>query len=396
MKILMLFQTSPYPSDLGPAKRNTPFFLENLKRHEVSVLAFGTRQQEKRFRELYGHRCKHIVFVDARKPRAVRFLLRIWNVLVGHNSERLFSRKFARAFRRLLNMERFDLVHCCTPFFGYFDLPCNIPCVGDAHNVAFDYFKRVYKQSHNRLLRLYHYLDYRHMLREEPKITRKFDVVLATTDIDREKLRQLLPSQEIVTIPNGVDEAFFETLSVPEEPNSILFTGYISYPPNYQGMMYFLDKVFPLILDLVPEARLYIVGANPPKTLQRRARENVVVTGWVDDVRPYFSRTRVFAIPLLVGGGIRGKALEAMAMRRPIVTTTVGCEGINLKHEDSALFADTPADFARAIVRLFEDESLRERLTSRAYNNVVEGYSWERNGLALERVYDSLAKSTVR
>jgi glycosyltransferase involved in cell wall biosynthesis len=148
-----------------------------------------------------------------------------------------------------------------------------------------------------------------------------------------------------------------------------------------------------LILKKEPNAVIYVVGAYPPKMLQRRASSNIIVTGWVDDIRPYFARGQLFVIPLLVGGGIRGKALEAMAMKRPIVTTSLGCEGINLKHEESALFADEPKAFAEAVVRAFHDASLRRKLTEQAYKNVVEGYSWEANGLMLEELYQSLRQA---
>jgi len=98
----------------------------------------------------------------------------------------------------------------------------------------------------------------------------------------------------------------------------------------------------------------------------------------------------VFIIPLLIGGGIRGKALEAMAMKIPIVTTTVGCEGINLRHGDSALFADSPAEFADAVVRLFSDSALRAELTNNAYRYVLREHKWVEKGKDLERVYESV------
>ncbi len=113
-----------------------------------------------------------------------------------------------------------------------------------------------------------------------------------------------------------------------------------------------------------------------------------MVTGFVEDVRPYMARSEVFVIPLLIGGGIRGKALEAMAMKIPIVTTSIGCESILLKHEESALFADTPVEFADAVLRLFNDELLRKRLSERAYQTVIEQYNWITKGEDLHRVYE--------
>ncbi len=390
----MIFQTSPYPPDLGPTKRNIPLFLENIKRHEVSVLAFGTEEEEKRFREMYGARCKHIVFVNNKRPRIVNFLLRLWLLATGRSSfRRFYTRKFARALDELLKQERFDLIHCCTTILGYYQLPANIPLVGDTHNVEYDNIYRAFKQSHNLILKAYFYWDHLRLKHEELEITRKFDVVVTTTERDRQLYLKELPDKPMVVIPNGVEPAFFQRLEIAEEPKTMVFTGLMNYLPNHHGVTYFLDEIFPLILEREPDARVMIVGAFPPKKLLRRASANVIVTGWVDDVRPYFLRGQVFIIPLLIGGGIRGKALEAMAMRRPIVTTTIGCEGINLKHEESALFADTPREFADAVVRLFNDPTLRARLAENAYRSVVEGYSWEVNGLAFERVYQSLVRS---
>jgi len=391
MKILMVFQSSPYPTDLGPSKRNTPFLLENQKRHEVSVLSFGTPEEEKGFRETYGKNCKHIRFINNHRPRLLNLLLRIWNMLTGHNSSRwLYDTRMQAALDEMVLKEKFDLIHCCTPLFGYYRLPETIPLVGDAHNVAYDFFLRTYQQAKFGFGKLYLWLDYLHMKREEAAVSRRFDVLLATTEIDKAKFQQLLPEKRVVVIPNGVDASFFQQQHVDEVPKTMVFAGLMSYPPNAQGAAYFLDQIFPLIRKREPTAKVTIVGAYPPKSLLRYADENITITGWVDDVRPYFARAQVFVIPLLVGGGIRGKALEAMAMKRPIVSTRIGCEGIALAHEESALFADTPEEFAEAVLRLFADADLRARLTAKAYQNVLEGYSWEANGRALDRVYHSL------
>jgi len=147
-----------------------------------------------------------------------------------------------------------------------------------------------------------------------------------------------------------------------------------------------------VILGLEPQARICVVGKSPTRQLRARASENVIVTGFVEDVRPYMGRAQVFVIPLLAGGGIRGKALEAMAMKRPIVTTTIGVEGIHLRHEHSALFADTPDAFAKAVVRLFRDPGLRERLAENAFATAQSSYNWEAKGKEL----DGLLRSVVQ
>jgi glycosyltransferase involved in cell wall biosynthesis len=394
MKLLMIFQTSPVPPDLGPSKRNVPLLLENIKRHEVSVIAFGTPTEEQKFRDLYGKQCKHIVFVNNNRPRAFNLFLRIWYFLTGRSSYwRFYSSKLERALHDLLAREQFDLIHCCTTILGLHRLPEAPPLVGDTHNVEYDNVYRAFQRSRNPLEKIYFYWDYLRLKQEELECSRKFHVIVTTIERDREIYRRDGVDRPMVVIPNGVDPAFFEKQNVTEEPKSMVFAGLMSYFPNKHGIMYFLDEIFPRILEKESEARVYVVGAFPSKELLRRANPRIVVTGWVDDVRPYFARGQVFVIPLLVGGGIRGKALEAMAMRRPIVTTTIGCEGINLKHEESALFADSPQEFADAVVRLFRDANLRNALTQKAYQNVLEGYRWESSGLAFERIYQSLLSS---
>ena len=196
-------------------------------------------------------------------------------------------------------------------------------------------------------------------------------------------------------IQNGVDLSFLEPQLVEPEPKTMVFTGKMSHYPNIHGISYFLDEVFPRILSEEPSARLYVVGAYPSREMLRRASDRVIVTGFVEDVRPYMARGEVYIIPLLIGGGIRGKALEAMAMKKPIVSTSIGCEGINLKHEDSALFADAPEDFAAAVLRLFKDKALCTKLGQKAYENVVEGYNWKAKGEEIDRLYQTVVQNGV-
>ncbi|MBI5472062.1 MAG: glycosyltransferase [Ignavibacteriae bacterium] len=385
----MVFQFAPYPADLGPAKRNFPFFQENLKRHDVTVLSFGTPEEKQKIDAVFGDKCR-VVYVNNKRPRALNFLLRIWLLLTGRSSyRRFYSWKMQRAIDQLVKEEQFDLIHCCTTMLGYHKFPRHIPLVGDTHNVEYDAVYRAYKQTSS-FVKPYFYWEYLRVKQEELQNCEPFHVMIATTQQDYKKFRAVLPNKKIHIIPNGVDLAFFQNQKVKEEERTLVFTGLMSYYPNNHGILYFLDEIFPLILEQAPDAKITIVGAEPPKKLQRRASDNITVTGFVDDVKPYFARGQVFVIPLKIGGGIRGKALEAMAMRRPIVSTTLGCEGINLKHEDSALFADTPEEFAQAVIRMFNEPELRTRLTEKAYRNVLDGYSWEVNGLALDRVYQSL------
>jgi glycosyltransferase involved in cell wall biosynthesis len=191
-------------------------------------------------------------------------------------------------------------------------------------------------------------------------------------------------------VPNGTDISFFSPRESEPEPHTMVFPGVMNYHPNDQGIHYFLDEIFPRITARVPDAKIYVVGSRPSGRLLGRASDKIIVTGHVKDIRPYIAGAQVFVIPLWVGGGTRLKVLEAMAMKKPIVSTTIGCEGINVKHNESVLFADAPAEFADAVVRLFNDPVLRTRISTAAHTIVTQnGHTWRDIGQRLEEVYNA-------
>lgn len=395
MKILMLFPYAPLPPphDLGGTKRNLPFLLENLKRHDVAVIAYGKRRQEDALRTYLGDRCREISFVDTGRKRWQNGVEQIFLLLTGRSPFRQFFRQAMQdRIDAYCASHPVDLIHCCTQLLGCFTFPAGVTVVTDTHEVTFDLFRRFYQSTRRPLKRLWYYLQYRFGKPEEIRLCNRFDALVATTERDAEVFRAVCPAQEIHVVGNGVDPGFLEELPDPVVPASLVFTGKMSYFPNHQGILWFLDEVFPLILRRRPDSRITVVGISPGKELLARASERVAVTGFVEDVRPYIARAEVFVIPLLVGGGIRGKALEAMAMRKAIVSTRIGCEGIDLVHDRSALFADDPAGFARAVVGLFDDRALRERLGACARETVEKEYNWSAQGEKLSRVYARAAE----
>jgi len=227
-------------------------------------------------------------------------------------------------------------------------------------------------------------------LREEMQVCKMQDALLVTSARDKEILNAEVPQVPKFVIPNGVDMMYFRPSHLVPEPASLVFTGLMSYIPNHDGMLYFLDKIFPLVLREVPHARVYIVGGQPRRKLVKRASHNVVVTGYVEDVRPYVWRSSVFVVPLRMGGGTRLKIFEAMAMKKPVVTTSIGCEGIDVRNGESALIADEPQAFAQAIVQLIQSADLRQRLIENGYELVKSEYEWSVIGQRVGEVYQSL------
>jgi glycosyltransferase involved in cell wall biosynthesis len=178
-------------------------------------------------------------------------------------------------------------------------------------------------------------------------------------------------------VPTGVDTAYFAEVGGPARPRHMVFTGSMDWLPNEDGMVYFVRDVLPLIRRHEPTATLSIVGRAPTPAIARLAsEEGVEVTGRVDDVRPHMAAGAVYIVPLRIGGGTRLKIFEAMAMGKPVVSTTIGAEGLPVTPGADVVIADTAETFADAVVRLFRDDAERRRIGAAAKRLVAERYDW--------------------
>jgi glycosyltransferase involved in cell wall biosynthesis len=283
----------------------------------------------------------------------------------------------------------FDAIVLSTLLLRDLPLPGRTPIIADTHNVEFDVLKRTYECAGSFLRRQYARRQACATFRAERKCASNVDLLLATSNRDGRIFGQELGANVVEVIPNGVDIQEFAPEENIGEPGAILFTGLMSYYPNQHAIRWFLDSVFPVVLKEVSYAKLIVAGAYPPSWLLAKRAASVEVAGAVPDMRPYFKRARVVIAPLMIGGGTRVKILEAQAMRRPVVSTSIGAEGLNTVDGDSILIANDSATFAGKILRLLADDDLARRIAYRARTHVVSGYDWNRIGEQLESVLRS-------
>jgi polysaccharide biosynthesis protein PslH len=218
----------------------------------------------------------------------------------------------------------------------------------------------------------------RKMRRYEGETLRRFDTVIAVSARDGEGLRKQYGLEHIELIDTGVDLDFYPFSPAPAEP-VLVFSGAMDSRSNIDGILFLVDEVWPLIARARPDARAVIVGRNPPPALVAKAKDRGLpwrFTGFVDDIRPHITAAQVSVIPLRVGSGTRIKAFEAMALGRPVVSTTLGVEGLDITPGEHFLAADTAADFAGAVLRVFEDAALRARLAQAARARLEGRFSW--------------------
>jgi polysaccharide biosynthesis protein PslH len=241
----------------------------------------------------------------------------------------------------------------------------------------------------------------RKMARLEQAAARRYDSVIAVSERDRDALAKRYGLPAVAAIDTGVDLDFFavsppEAADPPgEDGGTLVFVATMSWAANVEGIHFLLDEVWPRLTAKRPRIKAVIIGRDPPAALADKIRERglgVTLTGFVDDIRPYVARANVYVIPLFVGSGTRIKAYEAMAMGRPVVSTTLGVEGLDVVDGETFLRADDAAAFASAILALLDDASLRHRIAGAARLLMQDRFSWA----TLARQFESICLQAVR
>jgi glycosyltransferase involved in cell wall biosynthesis len=247
----------------------------------------------------------------------------------------------------------------------------------------------------------YSLIQWQKLRRYEARVCRAAHRVVAVSMADADALRRLAPGLEVTVVPNGVDLEYYSPgvqpstaglTSLASSPY-LVFTGKMDFRPNVDAAVWLCGHVLPRIWQTAPEVKLALVGRDPSPAVQALAAdERVVVTGYVADVRPYIGGAAAYVVPLRVGGGTRLKVLEAMAMGQAIVSTRLGCEGIDATDGRELVLADTVEDFGRQVLALLEDLPRRRALGIAARRLVEERYDWRIIVPGLEEVYQDRAQ----
>jgi glycosyltransferase involved in cell wall biosynthesis len=396
-RILYVCYAPPVPARLGPARRHY-HVLEQLARfYDVHLISLGSAADEEIFARDLGTRVRRFEFVAAKWPPGQARMRKACRTLAGRCD---FIPVCEPGLRELCaqaaSRDAFDAVVLSIVLLRGLPLPDNVPIVGDTHNAEFDVLRRTASLSDSFLVRRYASWQWRSTRREEARCADRVDLLLATSSRDRDVFEAELGARRVAVIPNGIDPAEFANPGAPPSPGAIVFSGLMSYYPNQQAVRWFLDEVFPLIVARFPSARFIIAGADPPAWLTARATSSVEVTGRVSDIRPYLERASVVVAPLLIGGGTRVKILQAQAMGKPVVSTSLGAEGLGLRHDDSVLLADDPKSFATCVVDLLSDSRLATRIAVHGTTHVQRHFDWHHIGETLNHVLQTQIGLTPR
>lgn len=265
------------------------------------------------------------------------------------------------------------------------NVPRNLSCptVLFQHNVEAMIWKRHFEVQNNRAKKTYLRDQWRKMVKFEKEMCRGFDAVIAVSAEDRDQIRDEYGVKAVFDVPTGVDTDFFAPSGRANvDPHNVVFTGSMDWLPNEDAIRYYTEQILPIVRRSIPDATLTVVGRNPYSSLLELSRRDpsIVVTGRVEDVRPYMERAAAYVVPLRIGGGTRLKIYEAMAMEKAIVSTTVGAEGLPVTDGRELRIADTPETFAASVVDLLTNAEAARKLGQEAARVVREKFGW--NGVA--------------
>jgi len=267
-----------------------------------------------------------------------------------------------------------------------------IPSVLFQHNVESEIWRRHAETASNPVRKAIYGMEYRKMLRFEESAVRKFHHVIAVSENDRALMARWVAAERITVVPTGVDLAQYSpSPGASATAPLVTFVGAMDWEPNIDGVEFFCGEIWPLIQSEVPEARFRIVGRNPGRRVQRWASERVEVTGQVASVVEHLRQSAVVIVPLRIGGGTRLKIYEAMATAKPIVSTTVGAEGLDVQHGHDIILADDVRSFSQAVVMLLRDSDLRRRYESAAVATASR-FDWPSIGQRFDEVLRSVAE----
>jgi sugar transferase (PEP-CTERM/EpsH1 system associated) len=296
------------------------------------------------------------------------------------------SAAMRRKIEELLHRHQF---HCvvCDFLFPAPNMPRLDQCVLFQHNVEANIWKR-YVQHASGAKKAYFQLQARRMLAYEGQVCRAARKVIAVSEEDAASMRHEYGVERVHAVPTGVDIDYFIPPASAPTLASLVFLGSMDWMPNADGATWFVHEVLPIIRRRLPECGLAIVGRRPTAEVERlaNAAPRIHVTGEVVDVRPWLFGSLVSIVPLRIGGGTRLKIYEAMAARTPVVSTTIGAEGLDVRNGENILLADTPEAFAARCIELLENPAERVRLSQAAWSLVATKYSWEIVARAMERL----------
>jgi sugar transferase (PEP-CTERM/EpsH1 system associated) len=398
MRILMVTNYLPYPQLSGGQIRIYNLLRRVADRHEVSLAALLESPQDADGVSHLRQFCARVETAHVQqRGRLSKAVGMAGYLLEGKPPDLmlLHSEELIGKIKQLSATIDFDIVQMESVMGLYletFPSPKRYRSIMMFQNFTAQQFERMSHVERRGTKRLRAWVNGVTMGHWEPRYAERFDRCTTVSHIDRRSLLRANARLHVDVIPNGVDLENYQPLPLPaaDASPSLMFIGSMDYPPCVDAAIYFCQEILPLIRQAIGAAEMWIVGRNPLPDVWELDGDGVHVTGTVEDVVPHYAHSTVCVVPLRAGGGTRLKIVEAMALGRPVVSTSIGCEGLDVVDGEHLLIADTPEQFAEKTVRLLRDRALYRSICANARRLVEAQYGWDRIAERLTDVYEDM------
>ena len=400
-RILYVLPQLPYPPDRGGKIVQYYLIREIMKRHKVWVVSLTHQERDREYAEIYRRECPNLTIFPAASRWSIPHIIESFSSIKPYKALRFYNPKMAAWIQKCIQDQIIDVVHCQN-FYTASYITCDEPCGKILYKENFESIlleRFIENSGHSWFLRRAAKSQLSKTRRYEINVCKKFNQVLMISETDRERFAKYQPKAPLDVLLPGIDLEEFQPGEEPPIAGRVVFTGSMNYFPNVDAVRFFCTKVWPRIRSKIPHAEFYIVGQNPEKAVQEwDGRDNIKVTGRVDDIRDYLKEASVYVVPLRVGGGVRLKILEAMAMGKATVSTSIGVEGLAVQKDENILLADDPDTMAESVIRLLQSENERKKYEKAARLFAVNHGGWEKVAEKLESIYEKAylqAKATL-
>jgi polysaccharide biosynthesis protein PslH len=407
---LEILYVSPMPASpprFGAQARIHGLMTHMARRHELTaaMLVDDEFDADECRRAMQDYCCEVVLIPNPRgRDGLSKRQLQVRSLGSSRSYERLRVTQPAlqRSLDRILRAKRFDVVNVEFPYFGHYELRQAPPgerrpsLIVDSHEIAYDLGRQFASVGGSLGRRLYARANWRKLRREELGAYREADGVCVCSVADERRLLDEAPGTRTAVIPNAADVEYYKPRPTDPLPDgrTVVYFGLLSTVPNIDGVIHFVQDIWPRIVGAVPGARCKIIGGRPPPSLLALAGPQVELTGFVPDLRPHLAAAAAVVVPLRLGGGTRLKIVEAMAMGKAIVSTSLGAEGIEAVPGRDIFIEDEPARFADAVCRLLVEPGLAALICQSARRLAVERYAWSGAARALEDFYRQILERT--
>ncbi|MFZ3166124.1 MAG: glycosyltransferase family 4 protein [Candidatus Methanoperedens sp.] len=400
MNILIISMSFPYPPKSGGKARVYNLIKQISKYHEITLISFISSDEKPYIPELLKY-CKiveTIPFENNFFSKLVRWGRIVYNLFTTTPIEIAAkeSQMMADKVYEIIKNHDFDIIQA--------------EWIQMAHYVPFEYLNK--KQFRGKLVLVEHdvsfvpwyrryliekkpmkfiiYNEYKKMKKYEYENLLKFDEIITMSEIDMNRLLELDETLHVNVVPNGVDTEKISFKLGNRGSNSLLFMGWMKHYPNGDAMRFFIKEIFPKILLKNQNVKLYIVGMFLPDDINKKIKyqDNIIYCGYIEDILSILHKCTVFISPLRIGGGTRLKILEAMAAGIPVISTSIGAEGIDIEDGENIVIADSTEIFANKTLELLNDNKLQVKIAVNAHEFVEKKYRWNEIGKIMNRIYE--------